>query len=201
MKKTIHFLLSISLVLLLLPAMAQEDDRKFKLGAKVGVNLYNVSDDPGLMDTDTGLSSEFGIFGRIGERFYLQTGLDFVNYKMHAIRTVQPRPGERDVVVGRYLRVPVQVGLRTSYDGSVISHLRFYGGPASLFNVGVKDNNLALRRRDVRNAQFALTGGFGIDIRFVSLDVTYLHGLSTVLNNDDSEGKARAFGLTLGFAL
>jgi hypothetical protein len=201
MNKAIYFLLSVLLTLSFLPAIAQDEERKFKLGAKLGINLHNISDDPGLMDSDTGLSSEFGIFGRIGERVYLQTGLDFVNYKMHAIRTVQPRPGERDVIVGRYLRVPVQVGMRTTYDGSVVSHLRFYGGPASLFNVGVKDNNLALRRRDVRNAQFALTGGVGLDIRFASLDITYLHGLSTVLNDDNSEGKARAFGLTIGFAL
>jgi hypothetical protein len=181
--------------------LAQDDDRpNLKLGAKIGANLYSISDDPGLVDDDTGLGYEFGIYGRIGDRFYVQPGLDFVSYKSHVIRTVQPRPNERDAFVARYMRVPVLVGFRSTYDGSILSHIRYFVGPSFAFNVGVKDNNLALRRKDVRNAQFALNGGVGFDVRFLALDLTYHYGFSTVLNDDDAEGKGRALSLTFGFA-
>ncbi|MER2997020.1 outer membrane beta-barrel protein [Pontibacter populi] len=202
MKKTL--LISGIILLTIAPLtqmLAQDDDQpNLRLGAKIGANLYSISDDPGLVDDDTGLGTEFGIYGRIGDRFYVQPGLDFVSYKAHVIRTVQPRPDERDAFVARYMRVPVLIGYRSTYDGSVLSHIRYFAGPSFAFNVGVKDNNLALRRKDVRNAQFALSGGLGFDVRFLALDVTYHYGISTVLNDDDAEGKGRALSLTLGFA-
>ena len=68
--------------------MAQDNDQPdLKWGAKIGANLYSISDDPGLQDDDTGLGTEFGIFGRIGERFYVQPGFDFISYKTHIIRS------------------------------------------------------------------------------------------------------------------
>lgn len=201
MRKYLHFWFIIALVVALNgPALAQNDGPELRWGAKAGLNLATISDDAGLQDKDTGLGTEFGIYGRIGERFYVQPGLDFVTYKTHIIRTVQPRPGERDAFVTHYLRVPALVGYRSTYNGKVLSHLRFFAGPAFAFNVGVKDNNLAVRRRDVRNAQFSLNGGAGFDIRFLNVDVTYHHGVSTVFNNDDSDGKIRAFSLTAGVA-
>jgi hypothetical protein len=200
-----RMLLSLWIIMLTLAplrhALAQDDDQpNLKMGAKIGANLYSISDDPGLVDDDTGLGSEFGIYGRIGDRIYVQPGLDFVSYKAHVIRTVQPRPGERDAFVARYMRVPVLVGFRSTYDGSVLSHIRYFAGPSFAFNVGVKDNNLDLRRKDVRNAQFALNAGIGFDVRFLALDLTYHYGISTVLNDDDAEGKGRALSLTFGFA-
>ncbi|NEM97239.1 porin family protein [Pontibacter burrus] len=188
------------LLLAFQPLQAQDEGPELRWGAKIGVNLARISDDPGLQDMDTGLGTEFGIYGRIGDRFYIQPGLDFITYKSHIIRTVQPRPGERDAFVTHYLRVPVLVGYRTNYEGSVLSHLRFFAGPAFAYNVGVKDNNLNVRRRDVRNAQFSLNGGVGFDIRFLNFDVTYHHGLRTMFNDNNAEGKTRAFSLTAGIA-
>ena len=92
------------------------------------------------------------------------------------------------------------VGFRSTYDGNILSHIRYFAGPSFAFNVGVKDNNLDLRRKDIRNAQFALNGGVGFDARFLALDLTYHYGFSTVLNDDNAEGKGRALSLTLGFA-
>ncbi|MBB6611179.1 PorT family protein [Pontibacter sp. Tf4] len=201
MRKYLHFWFIASLLTIVCqPAFSQNEGPELRWGAKVGVNLARISDDPGLQDMDTGLGTEFGIYGRIGDRFYVQPGLDFVTYKTHIIRTVQPRPGERDAFVTNYLRVPALIGYRTNYEGSVLSHLRFFVGPAFAFNVGVKDNNLDVRRKDVRNAQFSLSGGAGFDIRFLNFDVTYHHGISTVFNNNNSEGKTKAFSLTAGIA-
>ncbi len=201
MKKYLHIIAAFILTLCTVPAMAQDDEPTLRIGAKAGINLFNISDDPGLQESDVGLGTEFGFFGRIGDRFFVQPGVDFVTYKTHIVRTVQPRPGESDAFVARYLRVPVLIGYRSEFDGRIISYVRYYAGPAFTFNVGVKDNFLDLRRKNVRNAQFALNAGVGADIRFISLDLMYHYGFSTVLNGDDAEGKGRAFSIALGFSI
>ncbi|MCP2042036.1 porin family protein [Pontibacter sp. HSC-36F09] len=183
-------------------ASAQETN--IDLGAKLGFNISNISKDPTLVDESAGVGTEFGIFARIGERFYVQPGIDFVNNKLTIERTVQPRSGERDEVRFRYFRAPVLLGWESNYQkrngGSI--PFRMMAGPSFAYNIGVSDNNLDVRRRDVRNAQFALHGGVGIKLlRLIELDLMYAHGLTTVFNDDDADGKFRNFSLTVGFSI
>lgn len=179
-------------------------DANIKLGAKLGFNVANISDDPTLVEESAGVGTLFGAFARIGSRLYVQPGIDFVNNKVTIQRTVQPRSGERDEVRFRYFRAPVLVGLESSYNrrrgGSTT--FRVMAGPSFAYNIGVSDNNLDVRRRDVRNAQFALHGGVGVRVlRFIELDLMYNHGLSTVFNDNNAEGKFRNFSLTVGFSI
>lgn len=195
-----NFTLLLLFILTVFTAQAQNED--LRLGAKAGFTLANISDDRTIVDSDAGVSSEFGVFARIGEGLYIQTGLDLVSNKVTLGRVVQPRPGERDIFTVRYLRAPVHVGLETDYEGAGISRLRFMAGPAFNYALGVKDNNLDIHRRNIRKAQFSLSGGIGIAVlRIVELDLMYHHGISKVFNDDNADGKYRNFSLTLGFSL
>lgn len=199
MKNTLLLLLFLSLTF-----TAASQDTNIDLGAKIGLNISNISKDPSLVDESAGLGTEFGLFARIGERFFVQPGVDFVNNKLTIQRTVQPRPGETDEVRFRYFRAPVLLGWESDYQnrngGSI--PFRLMAGPSFAYNIGVSDNNLDVRRRDVRNAQFALHGGVGIKLlRFVELDLMYTHGLTTVFNDSGADGKFRNFSLTVGFSI
>ncbi|MFD1188009.1 outer membrane beta-barrel protein [Pontibacter rugosus] len=178
-------------------ALAQ-DRSDLTLGAKVGINFYSLSNDALVVDDDTGIATEFGIYGRIGERFFIQPELNFVNYKTHLITQNQPRAGERDALTVRYLRVPVLVGFRTSYDGKVASRIRFMAGPSVSYIVNVADNNLGIGRSDLHNAQFALNGGAGFEVWMLRLDLLYHHYLTSLFNDNNSEGKGRAFSISAG---
>ena len=187
---------------LLLTVAAQAQDERLRFGAKAGINIASISDDPNIVDSDAGVSTEVGIFGRVGEGLYVQPGLDFVSKKVTLQRLSQPRPGENDAVSIRYIRVPVLVGLETEYGGTGISHLRFMAGPAFNYAVGVRNNNLDVRRRDVRKAQFSLSGGVGIDfLHILELALMYHHGISMVFNDSGADGKYRNFSLTLGISI
>ena len=199
-------ILPLTICLLLISSLsvqAQDEyrDQNLKLGAKAGINLYFISDDPNITQDDTGVGSEFGIFARIGDQFYVQPGLDLVSNRAFLVTVDQPQAGERDALVVRYLRVPVLIGYQTDYEGSLGSHVRFMLGPAFAYALGVKDNNLDLERKDIHKAQFSLNGGVGFDMWVFSLELMYHHGFSTVLNDDNAEGKGRAFSLTLGFGI
>ncbi|MDO6389854.1 porin family protein [Pontibacter sp. BT731] len=199
MKNTLLLLLFLSLAV-----TAAAQDSNIELGAKIGFNISNISNDPSLVEESAGVGTEFGAFARIGDRFYVQPGIDFVNNNLTIQRTVQPRPGERDEVRFRYFRAPVLLGWESDYQkrngGSI--PFRMMVGPSFAYNIGVSDNNLDVRRRDVRNAQFALHGGVGIKLlRLIELDLMYNHGLTSVFNGDAADGKFRNFSLTVGFSI
>lgn len=199
MKKTLLLLLFFSFIF-----TASAQDNNIDLGAKLGFNISNISKDPTLVEESAGVGTEFGVFARIGERFYVQPGIDFVNNKLTIQRTVQPRSGERDEVRFRYFRAPVLLGWVSDYQkrsgGSI--PFRMMAGPSFAYNIGVSDNNLDVRRRHVRNAQFALHGGIGIKLlRLIELDLMYTHGLTSVFNDDAADGKFRNFSLTVGFSI
>ena len=178
-------------------------DTNIDLGAKLGLNISNISSDPSLVEESAEVGTEFGVFARIGNRFYVQPGIDFVNNKVTIQRTVQPRSGENDEVRFRYFRAPVLLGFKSNYNnrrgGS--TPFRLMAGPSFAYNIGVGDNNLNVRRRNVRNAQFALHGGVGITLlRIVELDLMYNHGLTTVFNDSGADGKFRNISLSVGFS-
>lgn len=191
--------------LLSIPFGLYAQSTPIKLGGKLGMNIANISADPTLVNRSSGVGTDFGAFARIGNRFYVQPGVDLVNNKVTIQRTVQPRSGENDEVRFRYFRAPVLLGLESAYQnrrrgGSTT--FRVMAGPSFGYNIGVSDNNLDVRRRNVRNAQFALHGGVGIKVlRFLELDLMYNHGLNTVFNDNNADGRFRNFSATVGFSI
>ncbi|AKD03784.1 outer membrane beta-barrel protein [Pontibacter korlensis] len=177
---------------------AAQDQPNLTVGAKAGINLYSISSDALVEDDDVGLSYEFGIYGRIGDRLFVQPELHFVSHKTHLITLTQPTPGERDAITVRYLRLPVLLGYRTDYDGRLASRVRFMAGPSISYAVSVADNNLNIQRNDIHNAQFALNGGVGFELWILHLDLMYNHYLTSFFNDGRSEGKGRAFSITAG---
>ncbi len=183
-----------------------DPNRIIKYGIRAGLNVANISDDPSITDQNAGIGTEFGVFARIGERFYIQPGADFVNHSINPVRL-----GERDEVVVRFIRLPLLVGLKSQSQQPQpqfgrnrslnLTKFRVYAGPSFAFAVGVPNNNINIRRRDVSNAQFALNGGVGLDIWRFGVDVMYHHGLSTVFSDDAAEGKYRNVSLALSLAL
>lgn len=188
------------LLLVIVAVQAQNNEPRLRLGAKAGINLYTLGSDEQIVDDDTGLGYELGIFGRIGDRLYLQPGLEFVNYKLHAVTVDQPRLGERDALAVRYLRVPVMLGHYIGREGRFGTRLRAMVGPSYSFVLDVKDNNLAVGRGDLRNSQFALNGGLGYDLWVLNIDLIYHHYLSTLFDASGAEGRGRAFSLSAGLS-
>ena len=178
-------------------ALAQ-DNAELTIGAKAGINFYSLSSDALVEDDDTGVSYEFGIYGRIGDRFFVQPELNLVSHKTHLITRTQARVGERDALNVHYLRVPVLFGYRTDYNGAVASQIRFMVGPSISYAVGVADNRIDVSKRDLHKAQFALNGGVGFEVWVLHLDLMYHHYLTSLFNDGRSEGKGRAFSVTAG---
>ncbi|GAB3203826.1 hypothetical protein ABID22_001998 [Pontibacter aydingkolensis] len=198
MKKLYTILFFLAFILVSTSVQAQENRTNLKLGAKAGLNLFFLSSDNFVQESDAALGSEFGVFARIGDNIFVQPELNFVSHTQNLITEEQPTAGERDKLVVRYLRVPVFLGYRTDYDGFIASNIRFMLGPSFAYAVSVKDNNLDIARKNVKNAQFALNGGVGFELWMVNLDLLYHHGFTNFFNRSDSDSKGRAVSLNVG---
>lgn len=179
---------------------ADNEDKELQIGAYIGTNVFTITSDPGLRDSGMGLGWQLGLFARIGgSRLYIQPGVEYLsNTSSNVERPIAQGVTARDDLNLRYLKVPVTVGYKIQNPFSRDPHLRLLAGPSFAYNIGVKDNDLGIRRRDVRNAQFALNGGFGFDLWIFNLDLMYHHNLNTVLNANNAEGKGRGVSVNAG---
>ncbi|MCC9165495.1 outer membrane beta-barrel protein [Pontibacter harenae] len=188
----------IILIALLTYVGAQAQTDNLRLGAKIGLNMANLSNDATVSESDAAVGTEFGVYGRIGDFFYVQPGLDFVTNKVNLIRTMQPATRDRDALRVRYLRVPVLFGIQTEANNSFLSGMRYMAGPSFAYALGVADNTIGIRRDDITKAQFALNAGIGINLWILEADLMYSHGFTEVMNNNNSGGKYRNLSITVG---
>lgn len=192
-----HFLLFLLILLTVSSAVCQSGP-DLTIGAKAGINIYGLSSDALVEEDDAGLGYEFGIYGRIGQRFFVQPELNFVSHKLHLITLTQTRVGERDALTVRYFRLPVLFGYRTRYEGPVVSRVRLMVGPSVSYAISVADNNINIGRSDIHNVQFAVNGGAGFEVWKLHLDLLYHHYITHLFNDGRSDGRARAISVSAG---
>lgn len=75
---------------------------------------------------------------------------------------------------------------------------KVYGGGGAWFPLSTDPNSLGLNEDDLRDVSFSLEGGTGIEFRFFTLDVLYVHGTDDVFRTID-RSKRRAWTLSAGF--
>ncbi|TXK52664.1 porin family protein [Pontibacter qinzhouensis] len=205
MKKTV---LALMLLLIAFYSEAQNrevitvtsNERRVWVGAQIGLNAFTLTEDPNFRDSSLGLGWQLGVFARIGtERFYLQPGVEYMSNTISNVdRALGVNVVATDDIGLRYLRFPVMAGYVVRNAFSRDPHLRLLAGPSLEYNIGVSQNNVAITRRQIRNAQFAINAGLGFDLWILNFDVLYHHNLMTTLNFDNAEGKRRGFSVSTG---
>ncbi|MFD2247068.1 porin family protein [Pontibacter ruber] len=190
----------LSVLFLILCTALQAQDQKLQFGAQAGVNLFDISDDPNQLDSDIGLSWQAGVFARIGDKYYVQPGIELMSNKSKVEREFLTEAVRDDLRI-RYFRVPVMLGIKLAENEGMHSAFRIQAGPSFSYAVKVKENDLGYDLSDVRKSVFALNGGIGFDFWAISLDLVYHHGISTIMKTGTSEGKGRAVSLSVGFRI
>lgn len=178
----------------------------FRLGLKGGVNFSELKSDALTSSNRTGyLVGAWARLGAAGVHFQPELYLTGKGSKVDAI---QIDPDDNSVGVnGRVnftsLDLPLLIGTRVGV-GPIGA--RFHAGPLFSFIID-KDENIGDQFSQVvdpstyKDQAFALTGGAGIDIGQISLDLRYEHGLSNVSKNDNYDQKLRLFNLSLGLKI
>ena len=166
-----------------------------QFGIKAGVNFAT------LKDINTEASSRTGYIGGVWARIG-GAGLH-VQPELYLTSKGSELKNEEGSVDFTTLELPILLGTKIGL-GPIGARLQ--AGPVVSFVMSEKDNfkediGQVLKFKEYKNQTIGLTGGVGIDVSNLSLDVRYQQGLTEVLKGTDNNGKMSLWTVALGFRI
>lgn len=151
----------------------------FQLGVKGGLSFSNLKSDNGdWLDASTRTGYQAGLWARIGGAgFHVQPEL-YVTGKSSEAKLVEEGIDREGNMSFTSIDLPVLLGTRVGFGAAGV---RIYAGPVASF---VFDRNISETLEqvtdfdDYKNQQWAVTGGVGLDISRLRVDLRYEHGLT-----------------------
>jgi hypothetical protein len=172
MKKALLVLL---MTIAISPVFAQAPG--FTFGPKIGATLSKYHSDVDLIKEEVRNTLHWGIFARIGQSVYIQPELLFMDKSGLLINT--DAPASEQVIKLRTIDVPLLVGVRIA--NLKVANVRAFAGPVAsmAINREVETQNWeqGLTEDDIRQANWALQFGAGVDLLIFTIDVRYERGM------------------------
>jgi hypothetical protein len=180
---------------------------QISLGPKIGFNTSKLTVDASDISSDLKNSFNFGVFLRVGKKFYLQPEVNWMTrgsvFKKPAMDNLSPVEQEIDL---KTIEIPVLVGWRLINLG--VANIRVMAGPSASIvvdkSVETKKGVEILKDSDINDMIWGLNVGAGIDVLMFTLDVRYQMGLNEVIekvNNFDFNSKNNVFCVSLGWKI
>jgi Outer membrane protein beta-barrel domain len=190
MKKSILFVV-------LCACSALQLSAQFKLNPKVGININHLSNDPADIETNARLGFSAGADARIGgKRFYFQPGLHYNVMSYDLVNLDNDSPNfNSDVTAVKSIKVPINVGLNLI--NWKLFKIRAFGGATAYQVTGVSNNSIGLTKDNFASRYWGANFGVGVDLLFLTLDLTFERGQSAVFKNQD-DTKNQMIALTAG---
>lgn len=192
-------LFTLLLILLVCAAGNAQDVKKFAFSPKVGINAsfldveYQKNEYQGRLGWHAGADLRFR-----GGWFMFHPGIYFSSTTTRLFQEDDTIDESiEDESTFQTLKTPITLGFfLTGTDGLLKIHVR--GGAVPTFLLGVKQKpRFAFLEDDLNDFTIGLQGAVGIDIAFITIDLSYEHSLSEFFA--DREGENRIFMTSLGF--
>lgn len=180
---------------------AQAQIPGFNIGPKVGYNTRELTSDWTGFTSNADGGIQFGLFARIGKKFYVQPEVDYVvkggniNFK------------EKEVQIKlKSITVPLLLGYKI-IDAKVFN-IRLAGGPvySKLIDKTVPVGDLIdfpiKSKEDLKDATWSIQLGGGIDVMNFTIDVRYELGVDNLyIGDQDFNLKNNLLNVSLGLKL
>jgi hypothetical protein len=176
---------------------------RFVLMPQAGFNLSRLSSDTldgGRVGLQLGVTAQVGITPRFYAQPSVYTLRQFPAFFEDAPN--QTTQTSKDLII-HGIQIQTLAGYHILDKG--IFRLRGHAGPSLSLVTQVKPNQYGLRRSDFKPIIWGAKVGAGLDISFLTLDVSYEHGLSPVFESGTERPSARNhvlsvnLGVKLGF--
>jgi len=162
-----------------------------KIGPKVGFNASQLHTNLDSISSQFKSGFQFGIFVRLGKKVYLQPELYYTTeggvFKSNASSINQ---WEQNIKLGS-LDVPVLIGV--SFINSELLNVRILAGPVASFIVNKKISETGvtgpIQDANIKNVNWYIQAGAGVDIWKFTLDVRYQIGLNKMISDVDFQNK------------
>ena len=166
-----------------------------KIGPKVGFNASQLHTNLDSISSQFKSGFQFGIFVRLGKKVYLQPELYYTTeggvFKSNSSSIKQ---WEQNIKLGS-LDVPVLIGV--SFINSELLNVRILAGPLASFIVNKKISETGvtgpIQDANIKNVNWYIQAGAGVDIWKFTLDVRYQIGLNKMISDVDFNSKTVNF--------
>lgn len=173
----------------------------FSVGPKIGATFSKFTTDQDQIKEEMKSTFFFGAFARIGKKVYLQPELLIMS--RNGTLKNEADPGSSNTLKIRTLDIPMLVGFKILDLKAV--NLRAMAGPVAsiVVNKSVSADNWdnTITKDNIRDANWGLQFGAGVDVLIFTLDIRYEIGLNNISSLDGFDLKNNMFTVGLGLKL
>ncbi len=178
----------------------------FSLGPKIGFNSNTLTDNRDSIQSSIKNSFQVGAFVRMGSKVYFQPELNYQVMKgsMHKVLGITVLSQDYTL---KTIKIPALIGVKLINKSGL--NLRVMAGPAFTFITNKKLTPPSINTLwpiqsvdDLKNSNWSIQAGAGLDILFLTLDLRYEIGLANMYGGDSGFNvKDNTFNISLGFKL
>lgn len=199
---------------LALLAAFQLANAQFDLGPKVGFTASTLTVNQDSIENGFRNNLLFGVFARFGDKVHIQPEIIWYTkgtvFKPVSLNS--PLPVEQEITLSG-IEIPLQLGVKL-LDLELLN-LRVFGGPAANFvvNKQIQTNQGSsftnpIKESDIKDVQWGLKLGAGLDILMFAVDVKYSMGLNNIIgtvniggNPVQFDSRSKAFEVSIGWKI
>ncbi len=190
-------LLAFAALFLMVQASQAQLLPSFKLGVKGALNFSSLKSEGKWLNSDTKTGYQLGVWGRIGAAgFHLQPELYYSQKKAGFEPTEDNESGEATI---KSMDLPILLGTKIGL-GPI--GFRIQAGPVFSF---AQDGKVTVKSatdfENYKKSSTGIIGGIGADIRNITIDLRYEHGLNNISNNSNQNQKISMWSIGVGYAI
>ncbi len=179
---------------------------QLSFGPKIGYTANSLTTDWNTISQEaTGSKMHFGVFVRLGERFYLQPEAVFMTKSSTFKEDIQNLSGGDHTLDLKTVDVPILLGLKVL--DLKLASFRIFGGPVASILVDSKESfsnasaQAIFNTENFKTATWNANLGVGVDVLMFTIDLRYDYGITSVFSDDDFDLKNQSFLVSLGWKL
>lgn len=189
----------ISLVAIALLLMSQITFAQVRVNPKVGLNVSAVDANLNDFSAEARTGWNAGVDFRLGEGvLFLNPGLHYYSFTARLVQDIDENTNVnfREETTIQSLKAPINVGLRITGDNGLLG-IYAKGGIAPTYVMGVSEaDDFDFNVDDLNRFTWGANMGVGVDILFLTADLTYEKGLTDFF--DGVEGRNNVLTLSVG---
>lgn len=169
---------------------------QFEIKGLVGTNFSNLTKTESGVDISPNAGYQFGAGLLIGEKFYVEPGIQFVrNTKTFS------DPTDEVTFYQNFVKIPVYAGYHLLGHESGPVALRVFAGPAAMIAGSLKGGEDKISKDDIQNALFLADVGVGLDVLFLFVELNYEYAFNSYWTDEALDANHTGFLINAGIHL
>ncbi len=182
--KTVFSIIVIGIALIVLPKSAKA--QLFWIGGNAGVNVsWFTTPKIDNAVVSSGVGHDIGFFLRYGKKPFYQVDFRWVRANNTLSYEYEPGLVIEDEVPFHQFKIPIRVGYPIIYTSMFKWHVN--GGPFIASTFLFSSNTFEIERDDMRNPQFGVIAGTGIQFMNFIIDVDYSYHITQLFKGDEED--------------